>query len=220
MVRAQVPGAQERVQKVIYTTWNIWKERCSRVLDDRGMTAEQLQALIIHEVEQCGAPGWSRQTLGSGDRPPPGRGVRATGSATQLGFYFLSNLCIFFSYLFRSCKYLLPFPLMKSAEQPPTSFKKKDTKEHVQKENLSQNPNGTRNTTSLKIQRQKQRTRNLEKRPGKIRVIGHQRNSDPNKQKGRGVVVHNNHTRPNETNMRKNTCTNCRRPCGVRIQQE
>jgi hypothetical protein len=125
MLRAQVPGAQERVQRVIYTTWNIWKERCSRVFDDRGMTAEQLQALIIHEVEQCGAPGWSRQTLGSGDRPPPGRGVRATGSATQLGFYFLSNLCIFFSYLFRSCKYLLPFPLMKSAEQPPTSFKKK-----------------------------------------------------------------------------------------------
>jgi hypothetical protein len=55
----------------------------------------------------------------------------------------------------------------------------------------------------LSRSKDKQRTRNLDKRPGKIRVIGHERNSDPNKQKGRGVVVHNNHMRPNETNMEK-----------------
>jgi hypothetical protein len=45
-------GAQERAQKVIYMTWNIWKERCWRVFDNKGMTEGQLQALIRQDVEQ------------------------------------------------------------------------------------------------------------------------------------------------------------------------
>jgi hypothetical protein len=43
---------QDRAQKVIYTTWNIWKERCRRVFDNKAMTESQLQNVIKNDVDQ------------------------------------------------------------------------------------------------------------------------------------------------------------------------
>jgi hypothetical protein len=39
-----------RNQIITYTTWNIWKERCRRVYDNKAMTETQLTALIRQEV--------------------------------------------------------------------------------------------------------------------------------------------------------------------------
>jgi hypothetical protein len=53
MVQTQVHGKQEkerRMQKVVYTVWNIWKERCRRVFDNRKMQANHLLAVIKDDV--------------------------------------------------------------------------------------------------------------------------------------------------------------------------
>jgi hypothetical protein len=39
-----------RNQIITYTTWNIWKERCRRVYDNKALTETQLTALIRQEV--------------------------------------------------------------------------------------------------------------------------------------------------------------------------
>jgi hypothetical protein len=52
MVHTQVSGEQ-RLQKVIYIIWNIWKERCRKVFDNRAMQAHHLlQELINDDVKQ------------------------------------------------------------------------------------------------------------------------------------------------------------------------
>jgi hypothetical protein len=45
-------NAKEKVQKVVYTAWNIWKLRCRRVFDNKGISTAQLQELIQHDVQQ------------------------------------------------------------------------------------------------------------------------------------------------------------------------
>jgi hypothetical protein len=35
-----------RAQRVIYTAWNIWKERRRRVFDNKALTESQLQSII------------------------------------------------------------------------------------------------------------------------------------------------------------------------------
>jgi hypothetical protein len=37
MISLNQPGAADRARKVIYTAWNLWKERCRRVFDNVGM---------------------------------------------------------------------------------------------------------------------------------------------------------------------------------------
>jgi hypothetical protein len=43
---------QERVQKLIYTAWNLWKERCRRAFDNKVTDASNLQSLIRSDVLQ------------------------------------------------------------------------------------------------------------------------------------------------------------------------
>jgi hypothetical protein len=42
MLNLQAPGAKDRTQKTIYTMWNLWKERCHRMFDKRGLIAAHL----------------------------------------------------------------------------------------------------------------------------------------------------------------------------------
>jgi hypothetical protein len=55
MIHSGVQGkkqVQERMQKVIYVVWNLWKERCRRVFDNRAMSADQLIHAIKDDVTQ------------------------------------------------------------------------------------------------------------------------------------------------------------------------
>jgi hypothetical protein len=52
MVRTAAGNTQDRTQKVIYTTWNLWKERCRRVYDNSALTEAQLQEAIRVDVVQ------------------------------------------------------------------------------------------------------------------------------------------------------------------------
>jgi hypothetical protein len=39
-------------QRVIYMAWNIWKERCRHVFDNKAMTPAQLMSIIREDVLQ------------------------------------------------------------------------------------------------------------------------------------------------------------------------
>ncbi|CAM0146855.1 unnamed protein product [Urochloa decumbens] len=39
-----------QLQAIIYSAWNIWKERCRRVFDNKAITANQLIDLINQDV--------------------------------------------------------------------------------------------------------------------------------------------------------------------------
>jgi hypothetical protein len=52
MIQTGANEAKEREQKFIYTIWNIWKERCRRMYDNRAMTQIQLQSTIQLDVAQ------------------------------------------------------------------------------------------------------------------------------------------------------------------------
>jgi hypothetical protein len=41
---------QDRTQKAIYMKWNLWKERCRRVFDNKAMSATQLQQVTKIDV--------------------------------------------------------------------------------------------------------------------------------------------------------------------------
>jgi hypothetical protein len=40
---------QEMTRKCIYIIWNIWKERCRRVFDNRALNEDQLTSMIKHD---------------------------------------------------------------------------------------------------------------------------------------------------------------------------
>jgi hypothetical protein len=42
MLSSQQLNAKEQAQEVVYTVWNIWKERCHRVFDSKGLSTTQL----------------------------------------------------------------------------------------------------------------------------------------------------------------------------------
>jgi len=46
----QTADPEHRNQIITYTTWNIWKERCRRVYDNKALTEIQLVAVIRQEV--------------------------------------------------------------------------------------------------------------------------------------------------------------------------
>jgi hypothetical protein len=48
----------ERACKFIYTVWNIWKERCRRLYDNKAMTTSQLQTIIRLDVELYNTSRW------------------------------------------------------------------------------------------------------------------------------------------------------------------
>jgi hypothetical protein len=53
MIQEHVQGSiqlQDRIQKVIYIVWNLWKERCRRVFDNRAMPVNQLLSIIKEDV--------------------------------------------------------------------------------------------------------------------------------------------------------------------------
>jgi hypothetical protein len=52
MAKTWTHGAGEQEQKFIYTIWNIWKERCRPVYDNKAMTGSQLLQMIKLDVEQ------------------------------------------------------------------------------------------------------------------------------------------------------------------------
>jgi hypothetical protein len=54
-----VTQLQDRVQKLFYMAWNIWKERYGRVFDQKALTETQLQAIIKIDVQQWRIA-WSR----------------------------------------------------------------------------------------------------------------------------------------------------------------
>jgi hypothetical protein len=55
----EVAQCQDRVQKMIYTAWNVWKER--RVFDKKAISENQLQAIIKIDVQQWRVA-WGRLT--------------------------------------------------------------------------------------------------------------------------------------------------------------
>jgi hypothetical protein len=67
MINPNAPGAKELAQRVIYIMWNTWKEKCRRVYENKGISADQLQALIRHDVEQWNV---SHRCLASGAFAP------------------------------------------------------------------------------------------------------------------------------------------------------
>jgi hypothetical protein len=46
MVHTAAGNTQDRTQKIIYTTWNLWKERYRRVYGNSALTEAQLQEAI------------------------------------------------------------------------------------------------------------------------------------------------------------------------------
>jgi hypothetical protein len=52
MVLSSDGDAQVRTQKIIYTIWNIWKERCRRVYGNTALTKVQLQEAIRADVDK------------------------------------------------------------------------------------------------------------------------------------------------------------------------
>jgi hypothetical protein len=59
------PVARERAQKVMYMAWDIWKEQCMRVFDNKGLDVVALQGLILHDVAQ-GQTAWRSNALARG----------------------------------------------------------------------------------------------------------------------------------------------------------
>jgi hypothetical protein len=59
MTVTQQDEVSDRAQRVLYTAWNMWKERCRRPFDNQGMTDQRLQKTIQSDVENggwCGTP--------------------------------------------------------------------------------------------------------------------------------------------------------------------
>jgi hypothetical protein len=54
----------DRVQKAIYTMWNLWNKRCRRVSENKAMVEPQLRYLIQTNVDLCRIawPGLARQS--------------------------------------------------------------------------------------------------------------------------------------------------------------
>jgi hypothetical protein len=48
----EAPQRQEHLQRLIYVAWNIWKERCHWVFDQKAQTVTQLQAIIKSDVQE------------------------------------------------------------------------------------------------------------------------------------------------------------------------
>jgi hypothetical protein len=61
--RTDRTAAKNRATKFIYTTWNIWKERCHRVFENKACMTHQLTQIIKDDVAQ-----WHRA---HGDTHPP-----------------------------------------------------------------------------------------------------------------------------------------------------
>jgi hypothetical protein len=88
MMRWNEPGKAARVQKVVYTAWNLWKERCRHVFDNKGRAATDLQGLIVHDVAQwCTA--WRCTTMAGGE---PGSGLPFSNISRSFFFLFLFSL--------------------------------------------------------------------------------------------------------------------------------
>jgi hypothetical protein len=52
MTMTKARNMHDRAQNVIYTAWNLWKERCRRVFDNKALMETQLQELIKEDVAQ------------------------------------------------------------------------------------------------------------------------------------------------------------------------
>ncbi|KAF8653131.1 hypothetical protein HU200_062575 [Digitaria exilis] len=46
----QTQGSSQTEQIIIYIAWNIWKERCRRVFDNKEMMVSQLVILIRQDI--------------------------------------------------------------------------------------------------------------------------------------------------------------------------
>ena len=44
------PDSAQLLQVITYTAWNIWKERCRRVFDNRAMSIDQLVSIIKIDI--------------------------------------------------------------------------------------------------------------------------------------------------------------------------
>jgi hypothetical protein len=40
------------MQKLIYIAWNLWKERCQRVFDNKALAHEAIHMIIKQDVQQ------------------------------------------------------------------------------------------------------------------------------------------------------------------------
>ena len=44
------PEPARHLQIIIYTAWNLWKERCRRIFDNRALTQDQLVTVITSDI--------------------------------------------------------------------------------------------------------------------------------------------------------------------------
>jgi hypothetical protein len=49
-LRLTEPRAPDRTQKVIYTIWNLWQDRCRRVFDNKGLRDMELRGIAMHDI--------------------------------------------------------------------------------------------------------------------------------------------------------------------------
>jgi hypothetical protein len=95
MMRWNEPGKAASVQKVVYTAWNLWKERCRHVFDNKGRAATNLQGLIVHDVAQwCTTWRCTAMTGGEPGWPPPPPVYHFPIFLDLSSFFFFSHFSI------------------------------------------------------------------------------------------------------------------------------
>nr|TKW00067.1 hypothetical protein SEVIR_8G084500v2 [Setaria viridis] len=50
MISAGTASREEQIQTMIYTAWNIWKERCRRVFDNKALSLTDFSAVIRNDI--------------------------------------------------------------------------------------------------------------------------------------------------------------------------
>lgn len=50
MLKTGTAPKAEHIQVMIYTAWNLWKERCRRVFDNKALSPTDLTAIISQDI--------------------------------------------------------------------------------------------------------------------------------------------------------------------------
>jgi hypothetical protein len=50
LLTPRIEDKEKQLQAIIYTTWNIWKDRCRRVFQNKAIAPDQLTVLIREDI--------------------------------------------------------------------------------------------------------------------------------------------------------------------------